>query len=55
MYGIEAWTLKKANDQKIQTFEMCCFYRILNISWVDNVTNVDVLRIIGKKPEVLGL
>jgi len=32
LYGMEAWTLKKADVQKIQAFEMWCFRRILNIS-----------------------
>jgi hypothetical protein len=55
LYGMEAWTLKKADVQKIQAFEMWCFRRILNISWVDKVTNAEVLRRIGKEPEMMKI
>jgi len=39
---------------KIQAFEMWCFRRILTISQVDKVTNVEVLRTIDKEPEVMN-
>jgi hypothetical protein len=38
--------------KKIQEFEMC-FRRILKISWVDKVTNAEVLRRTGKEPEMM--
>ena len=52
-YGMEAWILKKKDIQKLQSFEMWCYRRILNISWVDKVTNLEVLRRIGKNLEVI--
>ena len=53
LYGVEAWTLMEADLKKIEAFEMWCYRRILNISWVDRVTNVEVLRRIGKDKEVV--
>jgi hypothetical protein len=43
LYGSEAWTIKKADEKKLQAFEMRCYRRILNISWKDKVRNEDVL------------
>jgi len=42
-YGCEAWTLKKADVKVINSFEMWCFRRILNISWKDKRTNDSIL------------
>lgn len=54
MYGMEAWTMKKADVMKIQAFEMWCYRRILNIPWVDKVTNQEVLRRMDKEQEVMN-
>jgi len=53
LYGIEDWNLKKADVQQIQAFKMWCFRRIINIFWVDKVTNAEVLRRIGKELEMM--
>lgn len=50
--GVEAWTLKEANIKKIKSFKLWCYRRILNIPWVDRITNLEVLRRIGKDKEV---
>lgn len=52
LYGMEAWTLKEKDMQKIQSFEMWCYRRILSISWVDKVSNQEVLRRMGKDLEI---
>ena len=33
MYGCESWTVKKAERQRIDTFELCCWRRLLRILW----------------------
>lgn len=53
LYGVEAWTLKKANTNKLEAFEMWACRRILKIPWVDKVTNVEVLKRMNKKWEIL--
>lgn len=44
LYGVEAWTMTEATEKRIQSFEMWIYRRILRISWVDRVTNEEVLR-----------
>ena len=53
MYGMEAWTLTKVLEKKIEAFEMWIYRRLLKISWVDHVTNDEVLRRVGKNIELL--
>lgn len=53
LYGMEAWTLTVASMNRLEAFEMWCYRRILRISWVDRVTNVEVLRRMGKECEIL--
>ena len=33
MYGCESWTIKKAECQRIDTFELWCWRRLLRVSW----------------------
>lgn len=54
LYGMEAWTLKKDISNRIEAFEMWTYRRILKISWVDRVTNDEVLRKMKKEKEVLN-
>lgn len=53
LYGVESWTLKQRNIKNLESFEMWCYRRILRISWVDKITNEEVIRRINNKPEVL--
>lgn len=53
LYGTEAWTLSEASMKKLEAFEMWCYRRILRISWVDRVTNIEVLHRMGKECEVI--
>ena len=46
-YGCEAWTLNKTDCKKIMAFEMKCYRRILKISWIEKVSNEQVLNRIG--------
>ena len=33
MYGCESWTIKKAESQRIDAFELWCWRRLLRVSW----------------------
>ena len=44
LYGAEAWTLKKCHLKKLEAFEMWCYRRVWRISWMERVTNEEVLR-----------
>ena len=34
MYGCESWTIKKADHQRIDAFELWCWRRLLRIPWI---------------------
>lgn len=55
LYGAEAWTLSEASMKKLEAFEMWCYRRILRISWVDHVTNNEVLRRMGRECEITAI
>ena len=33
MYGCESWTIKKAEHERIDAFELCCWRRLLRVLW----------------------
>ena len=39
MYGYENWTIKKAEHQRIDAFELCCWRRFLRVSWTSRRSN----------------
>ena len=43
LYGSEIWTIKKNDLKKLVAFEMCCYRKVLNITWKDMIRNEDVL------------
>lgn len=51
-YGVELWTLKQEAINRLNAFEMWTYRRMLRVSWVDRVTNTEVLRRIGKEREM---
>lgn len=53
-YGVETWTLNKLMENKIEAFEMWLYRRMLRVSWNEKVTNVDILKRMKKKKEVLA-
>ena len=48
MYGCECWTIKKAEHQKIDAFELWCLRRLLSFPWTERRTNHCILNIIGR-------
>lgn len=52
LYGAESWTLTETLLKKLQAFEMWVYRRLLRISWVERVSNEEVLRRLHKEPEI---
>ena len=44
MYGCESWTVKKAEHQKIDAFELWCWRRLLRVSWTAKRPNQSILK-----------
>ena len=44
MYGCESWTVKKAECQRINAFEMWCWRRHLRVSWIARRSNQSILN-----------
>ena len=45
MYGCESWTIKKAEHQRIDAFELWCWRRLLRVPWTARQSNQSVLKI----------
>ena len=55
MYGCESWTVKKAEHQKIDAFELRCWRRLLRVHWTARRSNQWVLREISPDYSLEGL
>ena len=44
MYGCESWTIKKAEDQRIDAFELWCWGRLLRVPWTARRSNQSILK-----------
>ena len=44
MYGCESWTVKKAEHQRIDAFELWCWRRLLRVLWTARRSNQPVLK-----------
>ena len=45
MYGCESWTVKKAECQRIDAFELWCWKRLLRVLWTARRSNQSILKI----------
>ena len=45
MYGCESWTVKKADRQRIDAFELWCWRRLLRVPWTARRSNQSILKI----------
>ena len=54
MYGCESWTIKKAECQRIDAFELWCWRRLLRFSWTAR-SNQSILKEINPKYSLEGL
>ena len=44
MYGCESWTIKKAEHQRIDAFELWCWRRLLRVPWTAKRSNQSILK-----------
>ena len=47
MYGCESWTIKKAEHQRINAFELWCWRRLLRVPWTAGRSNQSILKAIS--------
>ena len=55
MYGCEDWTVKKAEHQRIDTFELQCWRRLLRVPWTARRSNQSILKEISPEYSLEGL
>ena len=55
MYGCESWTIKKAEHQKFDAFELWCWRRLLRIPWTARRSNQSILKEISPECSLAGL
>ena len=55
MYGCESWTIRKAERQRIDAFELWCWRRLLRVSWTARRSNKSMLKEIGPEYSLEGL
>ena len=55
MYGCESWTMKKAECQRIDAFELWCWKRLLRVPWTARRSNQSILKEISPEYSLEGL
>ena len=55
MYGCESWTIKKAERQRIDAFELWCWRRLLRVPWTAKRSNQSILNEISPEYSLEGL
>ena len=55
MYGCESWTVKKAEDQRIDAFKLWCWRRLLRVPWTARRSNQFILKEISPGCSLEGL
>ena len=48
VYGCESWTVKKAEHQRIDAFELWCWRRLLRVPWIVRRSNQSILKEISQ-------
>ena len=54
-YGCESWTVKKAESQRIDAFELCRWRRLLRVPWTARISNQCFLKEISPEYSLEGL
>ena len=54
-YGCESWTVKKAEHQRIDAFELWCWRRLLRVPWTARRSNQSILKEISPEYSLEGL
>ena len=55
MYGCESWTVKKAEHQRIDAFELWCWRRLLRVPWTARTSNQSILKEISPGCSLEGM
>ena len=55
MYGWESWTVKKAEHQRFNAFELWCWRRLLRVPWTARRSNHSILKEISPRCSLGGL
>jgi len=55
MYGCESWTIKKAENRRIDAFELWCWRRLLRVPWTAGRSNQSILKEISPEYSLEGL
>ena len=55
IYGCESWTVKKAESQRIEAFELWCWRRLLRVPWTGRRSNQSILGKISPEYSLEGL
>ena len=55
MHGCESWTIKKAENRRIDAFELCCWRRLLRVPWTARRSNQSILKEISPGCSLEGL
>ena len=55
IYGCESWTIKKAEDQIIDAFELWCWRRLLRVPWTARRSNQPIVKEISPEYSLEGL
>ena len=55
MYGCESWTIKKAEHQRIDAFDLWCWRRLLRVPWTAKRSNQSILKQISPGCSLEGL
>ena len=55
MYGCESWTIKKAEGQRIDAFELWCWRTLLRVTWIARRSRQSILKEISLEYSLEGL
>ena len=55
MFGCESWTVKKAEHQRTDAFELWCWRRLLRVPWTTRRSNQSILKVISPEYSLGGL
>ena len=55
MYGCQSWTIKKAERQRIDVFNLCCWRRLSRVPWTVRRSNQSILKEINPEYSLEGL
>ena len=55
MFGCDSWTIKKAECQRIDAFELWCWRRLLRVPWIARRSNQSILKEISPRCSSVGL